>query len=70
SSNIVLPVGGILICLFVGWKLGPKAIADEASNGGSLRNAAVLRVFTFMVRWVAPAAILLVLLNGLGIIKA
>jgi len=70
SSNIVLPVGGILICLFVGWKLGPKAIADEASNGGSLRNAAVLRAFTFMVRWVAPAAILLVLLNGLGIIKA
>ena len=70
SSNIVLPVGGILICLFVGWKLGPKAIADEASNGGSIRNAAVLRVFTFVVRYVAPVAILLVLLNGLGVIKA
>lgn len=70
SSNVLLPLGGILICLFVGWKLGPSVIEDEASNGGTLRNRTVLRLFTFMVRWVAPVAILLVLLNGLGIIKS
>lgn len=69
SSNIVLPVGGILICLFVGWKLGPSAIADEASNGGTIRNGAILRTLTFLVRYVAPVAILVVLLNGLGVIK-
>lgn len=69
SSNVILPVGGILICLFAGWKLGPKVIIDEASNGGTLRNAGLLRVFIFTVRYVAPLAILLVLLNGLGIIK-
>lgn len=68
SSNVILPLGGILICLFAGWKLGPKVIIDEASNGGTLRNAALLRVFIFTVRYVAPIAILLVLLNGLGII--
>lgn len=69
SSNIVLPVGGILICLFVGWKLGPATITDEASNEGSLANGPLLRAFTFLVRYVAPIAILLVLLNGLGVIK-
>ncbi len=69
SSNLVLPIGGILICLFVGWKLGGTIIVDEASNGGTLRNQALLRAFTFIVRWIAPAAILLVLLNGLGVIK-
>lgn len=69
SSNIALPVGGIVICLFVGWKLGKRVIVEEASNEGTLRNVAFLKVFTFVVRYVAPIAILLVLLNGLGIIK-
>lgn len=69
SSNIFLPIGGIFICLFVGWKLGNVVIADEASNEGTLRNGAVLKVFTFAIRYVAPIAIVLVLLNGLGIIK-
>lgn len=69
SSNVVLPIGGILICIFVGWKLGPKLIADEASNGGTLRNATLLKAFTFAVRYVAPLAILVVLLNGLGVLK-
>ncbi len=69
SSNLVLPVGGILICLFVGWKLGPAIIAGEASNEGTLGNRRLLQAFTFLVRYVAPAAILIVLLNGLGVIK-
>lgn len=68
SSNVLLPIGGILICLFVGWKLGPKVIMSEASNDGALKNATFLKAFVFMVRYVAPVAILLVLLNGLGIL--
>jgi NSS family neurotransmitter:Na+ symporter len=69
SSNVALPVGGIFICLFVGWKLGQKVIVEEASNEGSLKNLAFLKAFTFVVRYLAPIAILVVLLNGLGIIK-
>ena len=30
-------------------------------------NLGLLKAFTFMVRWVAPIAILLVMLNGLGV---
>ena len=30
SSNILLPVGGIFICLFVGWHLGRRVIFEEA----------------------------------------
>jgi len=69
SSNIALPVGGIIICLFAGWKLGEKAIIEEASNEGALNNVAFLKVFAFVVRYVAPVAILIVLLNGLGVLK-
>jgi NSS family neurotransmitter:Na+ symporter len=70
SSNVALPLGGIVICVFVGWKLGQRVIVEEASNEGALKNLAFLKFFAFTVRWVAPIAILLVLLNGLGIIKA
>ncbi len=69
SSNILLPVGGIVICIFVGWRLGKTVIIDEASNGGVLNNALFLRFLTFSLRYVAPIAILLVLLNGLGVMK-
>lgn len=68
SSNILLPVGGILICLFVSRKLGNRQVLDEASNHGRLRNQRLLKVFLFTVRYFAPVAILLVLLSGLGII--
>lgn len=70
SSNIALPVGGIVICIFVGWKLGQKVIEDEASNEGRLKNRGFLKVFAFTVRYLAPIAIAIVLLNGLGVIKA
>jgi len=69
SSNVALPLGGIVICLFVGWKLGQRVILEEASNEGELKNLALLKVFAFAVRYVAPLAILVVLLNGLGVIK-
>ncbi len=69
SSNVLLPIGGILICVFVGWKLGAVVIEDEASNEGALHNRTFLKFLTFALRYVAPIAILLVLLNGLGVIK-
>lgn len=69
SSNILLPIGGIVICIFVGWRLGKSAIVDEASNQGALHNATFLKFLTFSLRYVAPIAILVVLLNGLGILE-
>jgi NSS family neurotransmitter:Na+ symporter len=69
SSNILLPVGGILICLFVGWRLGERVIIEEASNGGRIRNQLLLKVFTIIVQYIAPIAIIIVLLSGLGLIR-
>lgn len=68
SSNLFLPLGGILLAVFVGWKLGPAVVEDEASNGGALNNRALLRVLVVLLRYVAPAAIAIVMLNGLGVI--
>jgi NSS family neurotransmitter:Na+ symporter len=66
SSNILLPLGGILICVFVGWFYGLAAPEKRlAAEGRPIERLAIRSVF-FLVRFVAPVAIAIVLLNGLG----
>ena len=66
SSNLLLPLGGILISLFVGWFLGSKKVKDELEAHGG--KAIYLHVFLFIVKIVAPIAIAVVFLNNLGLI--
>jgi NSS family neurotransmitter:Na+ symporter len=68
SANILLPLGGFFIVIFVGWFIGRKAVRQELSNEGSLR-VRFLGLFLWIVRLVAPIAIAIVFLNGIGIIN-
>lgn len=68
SANILLPVGAFLIVIFLGWFLGKKVIADELSNGGTLKNR-LLGLFIFIIKFIAPIAIAMVFLYSTGIIK-
>lgn len=68
SSNIFLPVGGMFIALFVGWYLDKKIVRDEITNNGTLRTP-YLRLVIFILRYVAPIAIGIILLNQLGLTK-
>jgi len=65
SSNLLLPLGGILICLFVGWVYGLPETARQLGNHGALRNSWLVRAVFFLVRFVAPLSIAAVLLHGL-----
>lgn len=64
SAKIILPLGGILICSFVGWKLNRRLVYDEVTNRGSLR-VRLFGVYLFLVRWVAPLAIAVIFYNEL-----
>ena len=65
AANLFLPIGGFFIVIFVGWFMGKNRVKDEVTNQGSLR-AWFLGIFMFIVRYIAPIAILLVFLNGVG----
>ncbi len=69
TSNILMPVGGIAIALFMGWSWKKANVLQAASNEGKVNNHAVVNVMALFLRYVAPAAIAVVLLNGLGFIK-
>ncbi len=68
ASNVLLPLGGMFISIFVGWKLERQVALDELSNYGNLRII-LFDVFLILIRYVAPAAIFIVFLHGVGILK-
>jgi len=64
SAKIVMPIGGILICLFTGWYLDRKLVENEVTNNGQLK-VPFFRIYMFLIRWVAPLAITLIFINEL-----
>jgi len=68
ASNILLPLGGLFMCIFIGWVWGLENAIKEASNQGKLAFK-LAPYWAFLVKWVAPAAILIVFLQSSGILK-
>lgn len=66
SANVMLPLGGLLIVVFVGWFMPKPILFGELSNDGKYR-ARFRYIYLFIVRFLAPVAIAFVFLNGLGI---
>jgi NSS family neurotransmitter:Na+ symporter len=68
TANILLPLGGLLIVAFLGWFFPGHSVRDELSNGGTLK-VRYYSLYRFIIRFIAPVAIALVFLNGLGLLK-
>lgn len=65
TANFMLPLGGMLACLFVGWYIPRQLVYDEFTNGGQC-NKWFFLTFLFAVRYICPLAITLVFLHQLG----
>lgn len=68
SANLLLPLGALLIILFVGWYMGGKLIKEELTNNGNIK-AFWLPVYIFIIKFIAPLAIGLIFLYGLGVLS-
>jgi NSS family neurotransmitter:Na+ symporter len=64
SVNVLLPLGGLLIVLFVGWHLSKKITKEEFTNNGELKGK-LLPIFLFLVKFIAPIAIAIVFIYGI-----
>ena len=67
TANFMLPLGGMLTCLFVGWYIPRQVVHDEFTNNGTLRST-FFSLYLFAVRYVCPICIALVFLHQLGVI--
>lgn len=63
TNNVMLPLGGLAIVTFAGWAMARNSTADELDpNAGP-----AYRLWRVAARFVAPVAVVLVLLNALGL---
>jgi len=61
TANIMLPLGGLLIAVFVGWRMKPSDVVAEAAMG----NVLLFNIWRFTLKFIAPVGIAFVLYNGL-----
>ncbi len=67
ASNIVMPLGGLFISIFIGWKVKRVFITSELTNDGTLRSH-MIQLTILSLRYIAPASIILIFLNSIGIL--
>jgi NSS family neurotransmitter:Na+ symporter len=68
TAKIMLPFGGMLISIFVGWHLSKRVVLNELTNNGSIK-VHVCRLMLYILKYFAPVAIALVFLNELGLFR-
>ena len=60
STQILLPLGGLLIAVFAGWVVKKEATRDELTS----LNAVAYEVWHFLIRFVVPPAVLVIFVMG------
>ncbi len=56
TADVLMPLGGLLTCIFAGWYLDRRVFRKEISNDNTLR-APLFGVLVFLLKWVAPLLI-------------
>lgn len=68
SQNILLPLGGLFIAIFLGYVIKKQDIRMELSNGGNLNNKSIINIYLFILRYFTPVLLLIVFLSVMGIL--
>ncbi|MDE6033919.1 MAG: sodium-dependent transporter [Muribaculaceae bacterium] len=64
TAEILLPIAAIGVCVFVGWIAPKSLLTNQLTNDGSIRSR-IIGLCLFIIRYVAPALIFLVLISPL-----
>jgi len=63
TANIMLPLGGLLMAVFVAWKMSRASTMDELQL-----KPAIYSAWRFTLRYIAPVGVALVFLNQIGVL--
>ena len=61
SNSVLMPITALLTCIFVGYIVKPKIIAEEVELSGRFRWQ---RMFDVMIKYVAPIFMLVILISS------
>jgi NSS family neurotransmitter:Na+ symporter len=65
-AKLLMPIGSLLMCVFLGWVVDERVVRDELTNGGTI-SSPLYSSYRFIIRYVAPLCILLIFANELGL---
>ena len=63
-AKLIMPLGGMLICVFLGWVVDEKVLRSEITNMGTL-HAPYYPIYRFIIRYLAPICIILIFISQL-----
>ncbi len=66
SNNAFMPIVAIATCILIGWILGPKTVIDEIEKTGTKMSRK--RLYTVMIKFIAPILLILLFLKSIGLI--
>jgi NSS family neurotransmitter:Na+ symporter len=61
SNNILMPIVALVTAIFVGYIIKPKTVIEEVELTGKFKWS---KLFTVMIRYVAPVIILVILVSS------
>jgi NSS family neurotransmitter:Na+ symporter len=68
SSNILLPLGGLLITIFMAWVRGWLKFKEAVTNEGTIANAGGSKPVFTILKYISPVLVAVILLPGLNLI--
>lgn len=67
TAQLLMPIGSLVTCIFLGWYVPKKVVRDEFTNWGTLKGT-LFGVFLFMIRFVSPLCIFAIFLHQFGVL--
>lgn len=68
TAKIMLPLGGMMICIFTAKRVDKLLLKEEVTNHGTIRFY-FFSTYVFFVKYIAPIGIGLIFFNELGLLK-
>ncbi len=62
SNNVIMPIVALLTCIFVGYILKPKAIAEEVETSGRFKGR---KLFDIVIKYIAPICLVIILITSI-----
>jgi NSS family neurotransmitter:Na+ symporter len=67
ATNVLLPLSGLLLSIFIGWFLDKKEYYNELTNNNTIKLR-LFKLLVFLIKFVIPLAIVIIFIKGIGII--
>lgn len=64
TANLLMPLGALIMSVYIGWFAPKHMMMDQLTNGGTLRNR-FARSVIFLLKWVTPILITVILVTSL-----